>query len=133
MKKFFRAPIKEVRPITLLWYTACVNVGDRTSSENYCLSLSRFVNEANSSAACGYVLLAGCIPVLIECLRRWSREAMGHRVVEYTCQALCKLASKGDDSVRAAIKAAPGIKELLEGAKTISEHYPQSTLESIGL
>ncbi len=85
---------------------------NQTAVAEYCEGLAYIAHYAESSG-CDVIMSAGCIPVLVECLRRWpADEEVTHRA----CLALYRIASGGSDDVRAAIGSVPGIAAVLEAA-----------------
>jgi hypothetical protein len=97
------------------WLTACLSLEDPVAAKEYCKGLECVVQYSGASG-CDVVMSAGCIPVIVECLRRWPADGP-KGVVHYTCWALYNLAEKGSSSVRTAIKSVPGIQAMLEAAK----------------
>ena len=97
------------------WLTACLNLEDPVAAREYCHGLRLVVMYAGASG-CDVIMSAGCIPLIVECLRRWPADGP-YGVVWAACLALNNLASKGSASVRTAIKSVPGIQATLVAAK----------------
>ncbi len=108
-----KAAARAVTPQKLAWLTACVMMDVRDSALVYCLGLRHVAGQADS-AGCDVIASSGCIPVIVECLRRWPAD---EQVVEHAVLALYKLVDNGSASVHAVIKSVTGIKAALEAAK----------------
>jgi hypothetical protein len=79
----------------------------------YCRGMRLVTGDGGTSCA-GVIMSAGCIPHVIDCLRRWPAHGL---VVWNACQALAILAEKGSASVCTAIRSVLGIQATLQAAK----------------
>ncbi len=115
------------------WLTACVSLEDPVAAKLYCEGLGNVAYEAEASG-CDVIMSAGCIPVIVECLRRWPANGPGG-VVDNACWALYSLAEKGSASVHTAIKSVPGIQATLQAANDsgLDCGYTAGALENLGL
>ncbi len=116
----------------LLAATACLIVDDAVIAVYYCEVVSYVAVYGDASCA-DVIASAGCIPHVINCLRRWPAES---NVVLRACQALAELAEKGSASVRTAIETVPGIQATLQAAKASgldSYGYAARALSALGL
>ena len=107
------AGAKAVTVPQLLTLTACLSVDDAEAAKYYCGGLRSVADYGDASCA-DVIMSAGCIPHVIDCLRRWPADEY---VVWGACGALRMLAEKGSATVRTAIKSIPGIRDTLQAAK----------------
>jgi hypothetical protein len=114
-----------------LTLTACLSVDDAEAAWYYCYGLSRVAAWGDASCA-DVIMSAGCIPHVIDCLRRWPAD---ENVVPNACWALAKLAENGSATVRTAIKSIPGIHDTLQAAKAsgLDRGYAARALSALGL
>ncbi len=136
LKKFYdsinsEAAAKAVTVPQLLTLTAWLSVDDAMAAGYYCTGLWRVAYEGDASCA-DVIMPAGCIPHVIDCLRRWPAD---RRVVNNACLALALLAVKGSATVRTAIKSIPGIKATLQAAKAsgLDADNAAQALSALGL
>ncbi len=115
----------------LLTLTACLSLEDPVSAKEYCLGLAYVATYGDASCA-DVIMSAGCIPHVIDCLRRWPAD---RGVVFNACLALARLAEKGSAPVRTAIKSIPGVKDTLQAAKAsgLDGGYAADALSALGL
>ncbi len=115
----------------LLTPTACLNMDDAKAAYCYCLGLARAGTYGDASCA-DVIMSAGCIPYVIDCLRRWPADEY---VVWNACWALSELAEKGSASVRTVIKSVPGVQATLQTAKQsgLDLGYAARALRALGL
>ncbi len=124
------AAAKAVTVPQLLTLTAWLSMDDAEAAWSYCGGLGCFASYGDASG-CDVIMSAGCIPHVIDCLRRWPADG---KVVNNACYALAKLAQKGSASVRTAIKSIPGINTILQAAKASGlTGYAAYTLSALGL
>ncbi len=97
------------------WLTACLSLEDPVAAKEYCWGLGWVAFHAEASG-CDVIMSAGCLPIIVECLRRWPADGPDG-VVEYACLAFYRLAKYGSASVHTAIKSVPGIRAMLVAAK----------------
>ena len=126
-----RAAAKAVTVPQLLTLTACLSVDDAEAAYYYCRGLVLVAYFGDASCA-DVIMSAGCIPHVIDCLRRWP--ANGY-VVLNACLALAQLAAKGSATVRTAIKSIPGIHDTLQAAKAsgLDNGHAARALSALGL
>jgi hypothetical protein len=136
LKKFFdssnsAADAKAVTVPQLLTLTACLSMDDAKAAGDYCKGLGCVAYRGDASCA-DVIMSAGCIPHVIDCLRRWPAD---DSVVSNACWALAKLAEKGSASVHAAIKGVPGIQATLQAAKAsgLDNGNAAAALSALGL
>ncbi len=103
------AAAKAVTVPQLLTLTAWLSVDDELAARYYCAGLAH-VALLGGESDCAGIMLAGCIPHVIECLRRWPDEG---NVADSACHVLVNLAKKGSELVRATIKRVPGVQATL--------------------
>ncbi len=111
--------------------TACLVLEDRIAASWYSNGLGWLASVANAPG-CDVIMSAGCIPAIVECLRRWPADK---EVLSDVCWALHELAKHGSASVRDAIKCVPGIVETLQAAdasEQFDDDYAADTLELLG-
>ncbi len=125
------AAAKAVTVPQLLTLTACLSMDDAEAAKYYCLGLALVAYRGDASCA-DVIMSAGCIPHVIDCLRRWPAE---EDVVNYACWVMAKLATKGSASVHTVIKSVPGIRALLVAAKEsgLSGDQAADALRLLGL
>ncbi len=111
----------------LVWLTACLVLDDQVAVTRFYEALF-LVAEGAKASGCDIIMLAGCIPVIVECLRRWSTE---QQFLLGGCKLLHRLTALGSTSVHAAIKSVPGITDTLEAADATG-FVPIFTNESVG-
>ncbi len=102
---------------TLIQLTGRVMMDQLASVDDYCWGVGCVADHAGS-AGCDVILEAGCIPVIIECLRRWPTHGPWG-VVYSACWALRWLVTNGSASVVAAVEGVPDIVALVEAAKEL--------------
>jgi hypothetical protein len=126
-----KAAAKAVIVPQLLRLTACLSVDDVGSAWDYCAGLTNVAAWGDASCA-DVIMSAGCIPHVIDCLRRWPAD---ENVVGNACWALASLAEKGSASVRTAIKSIPGIQSTLQAAKAsgLDRGIAAAALSALGL
>ncbi len=111
----------------LVWLTACLVLEDRVAARRYCDGLGW-------AALCpdGFdvILSAGCIPSIIDCLRRWSAD---QKLVYLACEVLHFLARDGSTLARIAINSVPGIVDLLQAADAsgFADNYAADILKNL--
>ncbi len=115
------------------WLTACLSLENPVAAKEYCYSLMCVAQYARASG-CDVIKSAGCIPKVVECLRRWPADGPGG-VVKDACWALDQLAFHGTASVRTAIKEVPGIQATLVAAKKslLDRGHAAAALEKLGM
>ncbi len=115
----------------LLTLTACLSVDDPVAAHHYCGGLVCVAGYGDATCA-DVIMSAGCIPHVIDCLRRWPAD---WNVVTRACWALAGLAENGSASVRAAIKHLPGIQTTLQAAKesVLDNGHAARALSALGL
>ncbi len=104
---------------------------DRDAADEYCRGLLRVA--AHGDASCADVIVsAGCVPHLIDCLRRWPAD---RGVVEYACCTFYYLAEKGSASALSTIRSVPGIQATLHAANKsgLAVGIAVRALEKLGL
>jgi len=127
------AVAKAVTVPQLLTLTACLSMDDAEAAWYYCRGLARVAYWGGASG-CDVIMSAGCIPHVIDCLRRWPAHGpMG--VVANACYALALLAEKGSATVGTAIKSIPGIRDTLQAAKAsgLDDDWAADALSALGL
>ncbi len=97
------------------WLTACLSLEDPVAAKEYCRGLGSVALWADASG-CDVIMSAGCIPIIVECLRRWPADGPDG-VVQSACRALNHVGVWGSASVRTAIISVPGLRALLVAAK----------------
>jgi hypothetical protein len=107
-----KADAKAVTVPQLLTLTACLRVDDAQAAEYYCRGLASVTSFGDESCA-DVIMSAGCIPHVIDCLRRWPADKF---VVYSACWGVYLLAVKGSASVHTVIKSFPGIQGTLQAA-----------------
>jgi hypothetical protein len=107
------AAAKAVTVPQLLTVTACLSIDDEWAVRHFSWGFY-LVAQYVEASGCDVIMSAGCIPHVIDCLRRWPAD---RNVVSNVCDALTKLAQKGSASVRTAIKSVPDIQATLQAAK----------------
>jgi hypothetical protein len=127
-----KAAARAVTVSKAAWLTACVSPTDPVAAKEYCFGLACVAYNAGVSGC--DVIMAGCVPIIVECLRRWPVDGPGG-VVHHACCALNNLAWKGSACVRAAIKSVPGIQATLIAAKEsrLEDRNAALALEKLGL
>jgi hypothetical protein len=125
------ADAKAVTVPQLLTLTAWLSVDDAGAAWYYCFGLAHVAAWGDASCA-DVIMSAGCIPHVIDCLRRWPAEKY---VVPNACWALAKLAEKGSATVHTAIKSIPGIHDTLQAAKAsgLDGGHAALALSALGL
>ncbi len=115
----------------LVWVTACLSLEDRVAFGWFCTGLERLA-VAGKASGCDVIMSAGCIPTLVQCLRRWPAE---NEVVFLACGSLLQLARHGSAAVVAAIKCIPGIVDTLRAvdASGLANDRAADTLEALGI
>ncbi len=115
------------------WLTACLSLEDPGVAKEYCYSLACVAQYAEASG-CDVIMSAGCIPIIVECLRRWPADGP-EGVVAHACLALRMLAEYGTVTVHTTIKSVPGIKAMLVAAKTSRLDYGDAkrAIKKLGL
>ena len=128
---YTEAAAKAVTVPQLLTLTACLSMDDAKAAGDYCKGLGCVAYRGDASCA-DVIMSAGCIPHVIDCLRRWPADK---NVVNSACSALALLAQKGSASVHTAIKGVPGIQATLQAAKASGLDGGQAAraLERLGL
>jgi hypothetical protein len=127
------AAAKSLTVPQLVTLTACLELEDQHAAHQYCLGLWSAVFYGDASCA-DVIVSAGCVPHLIDCLRRWSTVGPWG-VVYYACWALDLLAEKGSTSARTAINSVSGIQATLQAAKesALDGGYAATALEKLSL
>jgi hypothetical protein len=122
---------KAVTVPQLLTLTACLSMDYGEAAQYYCRGLALVALYGDASCA-DVIMSAGCIPHVIDCLRRWPAD---RGVVFNACLALARLAEKGSAPVRTAIKSIPGVKDTLQAAKAsgLDGGYAADALSALGL
>ncbi len=125
------AAAKAVTVPQLLTLTAWLSIDDAKTAFYYCASLACVAGHGDASV-CDVILSAGCIPHVIDCLRRWPADSS---VLTNACWALANLAVNGSASVHDAIKSVPGIQATLQAAEKTGLDFGRAALalEQLGL
>jgi hypothetical protein len=124
------AAAKAVTVPQLLTATACLSMDCREAAQYYCRGLALVALHGDASCA-DVIMSAGCIPHVIDCLRRWPADGS---VVYSACSALALLAKKGSASVHTAIKGVPGIQATLQASKAsgLDDGYAARAFSALG-
>ncbi len=128
-----KATARSVTESKAAWLTACLNLEDPAAVIEYCWGLVCVARLVGASG-CDVIMSAGCIPIIVECLRRWPDDGPSG-VVSFSCGALNMLAHKGSASVRTAISTVPGIQATLVAAEESgqSDGWAAQALQRLGL
>ncbi len=136
LEKFYdninsRADAMAVTVPRLLTLTACLSVDDAKAAAYYCMGLGRIAYNGGASG-CDVIMSAGCIPHVIDCLRRWPADGA---VVRTACLALATLAVNGSASVHDAMRSVIGIQATLQAAEQsgLDPFFATRTLSLLGL
>ncbi len=114
----------------LVQLSAYLSLEDRNAAYEYCFGLSRVI----VAGGCDIVLSSGCIPIIVECLRRWPADGP-EGIVFYACEALYALVVYGSAAVHTAITRVPGVKATLEAAERsrLEAGYSRAVLNLPGM